>query len=165
MRVCKKCLIPKLEAEYSLHKASSDGVRTICKSCSNEHTRNWRRGKETHIRETESVWRLANSERSAYLYRKANLKKYNLTVEQYDSLLASQLGVCAICMTSEPGGRGRFHVDHDHSCCPGTANSCGNCVRGLLCHKCNVMLAHAKDDVQLLADAIVYLLDWENSGL
>lgn len=106
-------------------------------------------------------WALANPERIEYLYRKANLKKYNVTVEEYEARLMSQGGLCAICGTDTPGGRGRFHIDHDHTCCPGTANSCGKCVRGLLCHRCNVMLGCAGDSVDILRDALVYLLDWE----
>ena len=34
-----------------------------------------------------------------------------------------------------------LQIDHDHSCCPG-ANSCGRCIRGLLCGGCNKRLAH-----------------------
>ena len=41
---------------------------------------------------------------------------------------------CAIC------GSHRFKaVDHDHACCDGNM-SCGACIRGVLCAKCNVQV-------------------------
>jgi len=66
--------------------------------------------------------------------------KYGITVDDYESLLSSQGGVCAICGKAQPGkqrkgsspGRvRRFHVDHDHD----TGR-----VRGLLCLRCNSCL-------------------------
>ena len=65
---------------------------------------------------------------------------YGLTVEDYEARLADQGGGCAVCGSAEPGGRGaRFAVDHDQKCCPGRL-SCGECVRGLLCAGCNLVL-------------------------
>ena len=77
------------------------------------------------------------------------LKKYGITVEQYDALLAAQGGHCALCPATEPGaGRKRWNIDHDHV----TGK-----VRGLLCHFCNLLLGHAHDDPELLERAAVYL--------
>ena len=78
--------------------------------------------------------------------------KYKLTVEQYDAMLANQGGACAICLEDRP-----LNVDHDHSCCPGE-RSCGKCVRGLLCRRCNyTILGAAKDDPELLRRASDYV--------
>lgn len=66
------------------------------------------------------------------------LAKYNLTARKYKQMLLDCDNSCNIC-----GGQftdeNRPCIDHDHSCCPG-ANSCGNCVRGLLCAACNMAL-------------------------
>lgn len=93
----------------------------------------------------------------AYLYRRSSLKKYSITPEEFEAMLDSQGGVCAVCGTDSPGGRGNFHVDHDHECCPGTANSCGQCIRGLLCHACNIMLGNAGDSAERLLAGAAYL--------
>ncbi|MGW0738186.1 endonuclease domain-containing protein [Streptomyces sp. NPDC002851] len=61
---------------------------------------------------------------------------YGVTREYIDALLAFQGGVCAICGRGAASGAGGTHIDHDHTCCPGR-RSCGACVRGLVCSKCN----------------------------
>ncbi len=42
-------------------------------------------------------------------------------------------------------------IDHDHACCPGQS-SCGKCIRGVLCVRCNTFIAHFEN---LVADASV----------
>lgn len=86
-------------------------------------------------------------------------RRVNMTLQQYDEMLASQGGGCAICGTTE-SRKGtkviRFSVDHDRSCCPDDI-SCGKCVRGLLCGHCNVGIGHLRDSVDLLTSAVAYL--------
>lgn len=84
------------------------------------------------------------------------IRKYGITETQYQQLLDSQGGACAICLCPSPTGQGAWHIDHDHSCCPG-AGSCGACVRGLLCNKCNAGLGYFKDDPARLLSAVNYL--------
>lgn len=89
--------------------------------------------------------------------RKYQLKHmFSLSIEYYERILQLQDGLCAICGTDRPGGKSEWHVDHDHSCCPGK-RSCGKCVRGLLCLQCNHLLGNAKDDVSILMAAAHYL--------
>ena len=83
--------------------------------------------------------------RPAHAERRNQLKyKFRMTVEEYDALLESQGGVCAIC-GAEPGVS-RLAVDHDRKCCPQRKPTCGKCVRGLLCIKCNVHLSWIEDE-------------------
>ena len=106
--------------------------------------------------------------RTVYMrdYRRAwHLEKtYGLTVEQFDALVLTQSGRCAICLKvpapTATGYRGKSHkrdpnmgvlrVDHDHA----TGK-----VRGLLCHGCNVALGHFKSDLGLLDNAKKYLIE------
>jgi hypothetical protein len=52
------------------------------------------------------------------------LRRYDITQKEYDSLLESQNGCCAICHREVT-----LTVDHDHI----TGK-----IRGLLCNRCNV---------------------------
>jgi len=64
-----------------------------------------------------------------------------LTQEDFDLLLKLQDYACAMCRELFEEGQ-LIHVDHDHECCRVKNRSCGKCVRGLLCHGCNIALGH-----------------------
>jgi hypothetical protein len=68
---------------------------------------------------------------------RVRLSHYNVSKEFIELLLRYQGGNCAICGAAEAGGRGAMHIDHDHACCQGR-RSCGECVRALICAKCNL---------------------------
>lgn len=80
---------------------------------------------------------------------------YGLPPGMYDRLYEAQGRVCALCRTAT-GKTKRLAVDHDHSCCSGK-ESCGRCVRGLLCGPCNDVLAVARDSADYFLGAIAYL--------
>ena len=89
----------------------------------------------------------ANSETDWYMRR-----KFGMTLDDYNQMLADQGGGCAVCGT-EPGTK-RLHIDHDHETLK---------VRGLLCHPCNVALGFVKDDVDILAGLMAYLMASKNN--
>lgn len=89
-------------------------------------------------------------------------RHYRLTREGYDAILESQDGVCAICHT--PPGDKRLAVDHDHACCPGDI-TCGKCIRGLLCDKCNWWLGLIDDDLSIIEDAEFYIRRYNDNEL
>lgn len=84
------------------------------------------------------------------------LNKYKLTWEDFCAMFDAQGQRCAVCTADSPGGPGHWHIDHDHSCCPGK-KSCGRCVRGVLCHLCNTALGCARDSTEVLTQMIDYL--------
>lgn len=85
--------------------------------------------------------------------------KYRLSLEAYKAMLAEQGNACAICRVDAPTDirTSRFHVDHDHACCPTSNKTCGKCVRGLLCHACNTALGNFQDNPERLLAAVAYL--------
>lgn len=83
---------------------------------------------------------------------------YGLAPGEYEKLYAIQGGRCAGCKRAMGKSR-RLAVDHDHAHCPGK-ESCGSCVRGLLCGRCNDTLAHFRDDPELLRGLATYLESW-----
>ncbi len=88
--------------------------------------------------------------------RRKLLKRYGLTLEDYDRMWAVQSGRCAICRECSPSKlvmRGTklqhvLHIDHDHDT---------NKARGLLCSQCNRALGQFRDDPRLLIAALAYL--------
>ena len=90
-------------------------------------------------------------------------KTYNITKRGYEQLLATQGGGCMICGKTEEGGA-RFHIDHDHSCCP-KGGSCGDCVRGILCSDCNTGIGLFYDNPDLLRCAAAYVETHTKTGV
>jgi len=84
------------------------------------------------------------------------VRKFGITVAQYDAMLLAQGGACAACGKTEDANGRMLAVDHDHACCSGQV-ACGKCLRGLLCSPCNLLLGMADDDTRKLSLLIAYL--------
>ena len=87
--------------------------------------------------------------------RDTSYERHHLTEAAYSALVTAQSGRCALCGALPPTGK-RLVVDHDHGCC-NKRNSCGKCVRGLLCGACNAMLGLIERDPGMLGRAATYL--------
>ena len=108
--------------------------------------------RETYIRRA-TVWNKNNKDRRKWLVLKS---RHNLSKEEYENQLLIQNGLCAGC-EEPPKDNTRFHVDHDHSCCPSSQKTCGKCFRGLLCGNCNRLIGLAKENPDTLLRLINYL--------
>jgi hypothetical protein len=79
------------------------------------------------------------------------VKKYGITEDQYQAILALQNGVCAICNRHQRICR--LSIDHCHK----TGK-----VRGLLCRRCNRNIGRFFDSPQVLHRAAEYLETFES---
>jgi hypothetical protein len=123
-KVCKTCKDEKLYEDFNCNK---NGVpnRNECSKC----------------RSSKRVGPKQKDRRFRY--------SYGITLEQYNQMSESQLGVCLICKRKSLNRWGiELCVDHCHE----TGK-----VRGLLCDKCNKGLGQFEDNISVLECAIEYL--------
>ena len=132
LKNCTKCHSPTDLTEFYTSPKARDGLHQWCKECQRAASRAWDRSPK------------GQRQRRATHVKRA----YGVTIEWLDEMLIEQGGVCAICKADEPGGKGGFHVDHDHV----TGK-----VRGLLCHDCNVGLGCFRDSEEMVVEAAAYL--------
>jgi Recombination endonuclease VII len=189
MKTCTKCNLPKSTEDFHGSSASKDGLQPKCKQCVRKYNednadkrkaqrkKHYEENKES-ITEANKKYVEANKDKvkeyHAEYYRnnkfyflestrKSRLKRaYGLSPEQFQVRLDEQTRKCPICGNSEPNAMGTWHVDHDHSCCPGK-ETCGQCVRGLLCGRCNVKLG-VLEQTEWVAKAQTYLSHHKQLG-
>lgn len=168
MKSCYNCKVERDDAEFLTkygrqRKLCIKCARTaseISKRYQDKHdvvakVRQWRienPDKLMELRKTEcaheKLRRKENPDRYKLRDQKTDLKrKYGLTVEQYDDMVKSQNGVCAIC--KQPPGKKRLAVDHCHK----TGKN-----RELLCSPCNTALHKMEQEIEWADAARNYLL-------
>lgn len=160
MKRCKKCGELKPLDEFYRSSGMRDGRRNDCKPCNLaekaaryranprpaiERVQRWQRENAKRLNATRRRRRelpeVKRRERAGHLKR-----KYGLTLEHYEEILADQGGGCAIC--GRKPGKISLHIDHDHS----TGQ-----IRGLLCFRCNNALGDFADNGDWLVAAANYL--------
>lgn len=85
-------------------------------------------------------------------------RNHHFPLERFMEFLDRQGWACATCPALFSEIR-LATIDHDHDCCPGE-HSCGKCVRGLLCGRCNTMIGLAREDCAIFSEACAYLTRW-----
>ncbi|UXY18841.1 endonuclease VII domain-containing protein [Streptomyces cynarae] len=113
-KLCRMCGEAKPHSEWHRNATASDGLSTRCKACRAA------RGRQDHLK-----------------------RQYGITEAERDELIASQAGVCCICLSAPAA-----HVDHCHE----TGR-----VRGVLCFSCNAALGQFKDRPDVIRRAATYV--------
>jgi hypothetical protein len=161
MKQCKKCGAWKPLDDFYRCAGTRDGHRGDCKPCNLAAKHERYMADPAKVKAQVKRWQQANPERvnATQRLRRAKpevklqaraghlMRKFGLTLEQYDAMLEAQDGGCFIC-GRPPRDDISLHVDHDHS----TGK-----VRGILCFCCNNALADFQDDPALLRKAASYV--------
>lgn len=92
--------------------------------------------------------------------RRAVLKRYGLSEEEFEELVAAQGGGCGICGRTEDRVGRRLSIDHNHIHDHGRQAACEQCRRGALCSSCNTALGLLGDDLDTVMSAYWYLARW-----
>lgn len=135
MKICNSCHQNKPYSEFWNYKRSPDGKMYRCIPCEKKYIKQFRPSQRASQR------------------RLALQNKYNLTLDDYEELLAKQDSRCAVCRNHEteitPSGDSlSLAVDHNHH----TGQ-----VRGLLCGRCNKAIGLANDSREVLLAMVEYL--------
>jgi hypothetical protein len=155
LRSCLVCHELKALSEFYRQPRRKDGLFPYCKPCSNHKSSQWRRdnpeanqaiverSRERH-RITSKAWKMKSF--------------YGITREQYEAMLATQGGKCAIdtCGRDVVSAFSERRVplkqiaciDHDHV---------SGKVRALLCNRCNYVVGCAEKHPDIIASAQSYI--------
>jgi hypothetical protein len=138
-KVCSKCKIPKSITEFVKNKSTKDGYHHQCKECC----------------ATQRI-KYQNSEKGKILNKYSMIKyRYGLTKNNFIEILNKQNNSCPICGLKFIVPI-KINVDHDHKT---------NITRGLLCHRCNMVLGLINDNVDILDSIKTYLSMHENNNI
>lgn len=133
MKTCTKCRLEQPISEFSPQKNTKDGLKPSCKTCARAYAKAYLE-KNTITSEHKLNIRLKSL--------------YGITLDEYNTMLSGQAGLCAIC--KRPPAKERLVVDHCHA---------SGRVRGLLCRNCNSGIGKLGDSIETLRAAVAYLSD------
>jgi hypothetical protein len=129
-------------------------VRNVapCELCGREHS--WYESQLTQSADTvrDLYRRVCAGCRQRYI---GQIRTHHLTTEWAMHLITAR--TCDLCSSPfaiDHQGRSRCHVDHDHRCCA-TTTSCGACVRGVLCVRCNGAIGAFETAITVGIDAML----------
>lgn len=132
MKPCRKCGVEKPLGAYSKFTRAPDGLQYWCKDCMKAHGKDYK-----------PTWNVRNKDKVSAYARRAKLRSYGLSEDEFDAMILAQDGKCAICSLEVD-----LCVDHNHVT---------GSVRQLLCGNCNRGLGMFQDNPDLLLLAGLYL--------
>lgn len=135
---CRKCQDFRPLGSFQVCRTAPDGLQSLCAACN---------------KAVQTAWRNANREKRRDYQLKSLLKKFKVTVQDYQNMLHAQNSACAVCQQPESttwrGTKRSLAIDHCHK----TGK-----IRGLLCTKCNTALGLLKENAAVVKRLHDYIL-------
>jgi hypothetical protein len=147
MKTCTNCHNCKDLSEFGPCRGTKDGLKTQCRGCLSEKSRQWRQENKDRARSSWKRWAERHPEKEKIRVRRYLARKRGIPAHLFESIEAAREGKCQLCgCLSEEG---KVHcLDHDHA----TGE-----FRGVICRRCNTVLGLVKDDASILTRAVDYL--------
>lgn len=80
----------------------------------------------------------------AYMYSYGLNRRFKISLAKWLAIFKLQGECCACCKTTTPGGKNRWHTDHDHET---------GAIRGILCRMCNAVLGMLGDNLHRVEES------------
>lgn len=144
---CYKCNV-----ELSDNNASPSSIKSsssLCRICDADYRRD-----KYLKRNPNAIPRLGNYKsreaRTGRTVEQHRLRKFGITKQQFDDKIFSQDNCCEICKQVMDGSTRGKKACQDHNHRTGK-------LRDILCGRCNLLLGHVQERIEILASAIQYL--------
>lgn len=160
MKTCTLCGIEKELSEFSKDKHRKDGFTDRCKCCRNTAQKKYLVNapevfSKIKAKRASAAKKFYSTKKGKDKLREYHLQKeFSMSIEDYNSLLEKQDGVCNICKRHRiASNKSNMAVDHCHT----TGK-----IRGILCNWCNRGIGIFEDNEEFLKRAIDYLKESKN---
>lgn len=139
MKICNKCFSEKPNKEFGVNNRFNDNRMRTCKKCYSAQR------KANYTPEKGRVaWSKNKYSKPENAETRRLMSAYGITKEFRDYMIKVAGGKCEICLREI-----KLVVDHDHDT---------GAIRGMICSTCNRGLGHFNDNVELLTQALRYMI-------
>jgi hypothetical protein len=148
-KLCPSCQVEKPLTDYYYRTIGEKKYPfAYCKPCQRTKSRATKGTNKEHATAMREYRKSPQGQLSRFKTRARNLGLAPEEIEKAVKYFVEHDGLCDICKDKVSGRIHNLCIDHCHD---------RLVFRGLLCFKCNALLGMARDDEQLLLNAIVYL--------
>jgi hypothetical protein len=173
-KICLSCELEKSINKFTKNSSKQDGRDIYCKVCNSKAGKEYYEKNKEKILNNQNKYRLENKDKIAIKNKNYEINNWNkikkrkrewynknkekmankrlkqilnITLEQKNDILKTQLGKCASCGDILGNDKHNIHVDHNHLT---------GAVRKILCRRCNLALGIMEENVDKILKLAEY---------